>query len=152
VLYSRPYKQRLTEDMLKSLEDKLKSAPERMTRERLWGAYAKAVPGRIAGQTQRFTDLVSLVRFTLGQEPVLEPFEQHVMARYELWLVDKKAQGIAFTDEERAWLEKMRDRVIASGSVDREALKAGNELGPAYRVFGERLWAVMDELNGVLVE
>ncbi|PWB41003.1 MAG: restriction endonuclease subunit R [Rhodocyclales bacterium] len=152
VLYSRPYKQRLTEDMLKSLEDKLKSAPERMTRERLWGAYAKAVPGRIAGQTQRFTDLVSLVRFTLGQEPVLEPFEQHVLARYELWLANKKAQGIAFTDEERAWLEIMRDRVIASGSVDREALKAGNELGPAYRVFGERLWAVMDELNGVLVE
>jgi len=152
VLYSRPYKQRLTEDMLKSLEDKLKAAPERMTRERLWGAYAKAVPGRVAGQARRFTDLVSLVRFTLGQEPVLEPFEQHVMARYELWLVDKKAQGIAFTDEERAWLEKMRDRVIASGSVDREALKAGNELGPAYRVFGERLWAVMDELNGVLVE
>ena len=152
VLYSRPYKQRLTEDMLKSLEDKLKSAPERMTRERLWGAYAKAVPGRIAGQTQRFTDLVSLVRFTLGQEPVLEPFEQHVLARYELWLANKKAQGIAFTDEERAWLEKMRDRVIASGSVDREALKAGNELGPAYRVFGDRLWAVMDELNGVLVE
>ena len=152
VLYSRPYKQRLTEDMLKSLEDKLKAAPERMTRERLWGAYTKAVPGRIEGQTQRFTDLVSLVRFTLGQEPVLEPFEQHVLARYELWLVDKKAQGIVFTDEERAWLEKMRDRVIASGSVDREALKAGNELGPAYRVFGERLWAVMDELNGVLVE
>ena len=156
VLYSRPYKQRLTEDMLKSLEDKLKAAPERMTRERLWGAYAKAVPGRVyphpAGQTQRFTDLVSLVRFTLGQEPVLEPFEQHVLARYELWLVDKKAQGITFTDEERAWLDKMRDRVIASGSVDREALKAGNELGPAYRVFGERLWAVMDELNGVLVE
>ncbi|CAG0982307.1 Type-1 restriction enzyme R protein [Rhodocyclaceae bacterium] len=152
VLYSRPYRQRLTEDMLKSLEDKLKSAPERMTRERLWGAYAKAVPGRIAGQTQRFTDLVSLVRFTLGQEPVLEPFEQHVLARYELWLANKKAQGIAFTDEERAWLEKMRDRVIASGSVDRDALKAGNELGPAYRVFGERLWAVMDELNGVLVE
>jgi type I restriction enzyme R subunit len=156
VLYSRPYKQRLTEDMLKSLEDKLKAAPERMTRERLWGAYTKAVPGRVyphpAGQTQRFTDLVSLVRFTLGQEPVLEPFEQHVLARYELWLANKKAQGIAFTDEERAWLEKMRDRVIASGSVDREALKAGNELGPAYRVFGERLWAVMDELNGVLVE
>jgi type I restriction enzyme R subunit len=152
VLFSRPYKQRLTEEMLRSLEDKLKSAPERMTRERLWGAYTKAVPGRVAGQAQRFTDLVSLVRFTLGQEPVLEPFEQHVLARYELWLANKKAQGIAFTDEERAWLEKMRDRIIASGSVDREALKAGNELGPAYRVFGERLWAVMDELNGVLVE
>jgi type I restriction enzyme R subunit len=152
VLYSRPYKQRLTEEMLRGLEDKLNSAPERMTRERLWGAYTKAVPGRVAGQAQRFTDLVSLVRFTLGQEPVLEPFEQHVLARYELWLANKKAQGIAFTDEERAWLEKMRDRVIASGSVDREALKAGNELGAAYRVFGERLWAVMDELNGVLVE
>jgi hypothetical protein len=45
----------------------------------------------------------------------------------------------------------MRDRIIASGSIDRDALNASNDLGPAWRVFGERLDSVMDELNEVLV-
>ena len=156
VLYSRPYRQRLTEEMLKALEAKLQTAPGSVgggfTKEGLWRAYAAAQPGKVKGAVARFTDLISLVRFALEQEPVLEPFEAHVHARFATWLAAKNAKGVTFNGEERGWLEKMRDRVIASGSVDREALKASNELGPAYRVFGERLWEVMDELNGALVE
>ncbi len=41
----------------------------------------------------------------------------------------------------------MRDYIIASGSVDKEHLEADHVLGPMYRVFGERLWPLMDELN-----
>ncbi len=46
-----------------------------------------------------------------------------------------------------AWLEKMRDYISASGSVDREHLEADNVLGPIYKAFGEKLWPLMDELN-----
>ena len=138
--------------MLKALEEKLKETPDRFTKEALWRAYETVKPGKVKGRVQRFTDLISLVRFAMEHEPVLEPFEAHVHARFATWLAAKSAKGVAFTAEERSWLEKMRDRVIASGSVDREALNAANELGPAYRVFGERLWDVMDELNGALVE
>jgi len=45
------------------------------------------------------------------------------------------------------WLEKMRDYISASGSVDREHLEADNVLGPIYKAFGEKLWPLMDELN-----
>jgi type I restriction enzyme, R subunit len=151
VLYSRPYRQRLSEEMLRALEEKLKATPDRFTKEALWRAFETARPGKVKGKVQRFTDLISLVRFTLEHEPVLEPFEAHVHGRFATWLAAKSANGTRFTADERAWLEKMRDRVIASGSVDREALNAANELGPAYRVFGERLWGVMDELNEALV-
>ena len=89
-------------------------------------------------------------RFT--KEALWRAFEAHVHGRFATWLAAKSANGTRFATDERAWLDKMRDRVIASGSVDREALNAANELGPAYRVFGERLWGVMDELNGALVE
>lgn len=37
--------------------------------------------------------------------------------------------------------------IIASGSIDREHLEADNVLGPVYRAFGDRLWALMEELN-----
>jgi alkanesulfonate monooxygenase SsuD/methylene tetrahydromethanopterin reductase-like flavin-dependent oxidoreductase (luciferase family) len=43
-------------------------------------------------------------------------------------------------------LEKMRDYISASGSVDREHLEADNVLGPIYKAFGERLWPLMEEL------
>ena len=51
---------------------------------------------------------------------------------------------------EMNWLEKMRDYISASGSVDREHLEADNILGPIYKAFGDRLWPLMDELNLVL--
>jgi type I restriction enzyme, R subunit len=165
VLYSRPRRLRLTDAMLEDLEAKLKASPDQFTKEALWRAYqiqaetgslegagnagnsGKAVQGKV----QRVTDLISLVRYAMHTAPVLEPFEAHVHARYATWLAAKSAAGTVFTDDEKSWLAKMRDRIIASGSIDRDALNASNDLGPAWRVFGKRLDAVMDELNEVLV-
>ena len=67
--------------------------------------------------------------------------------RFAAWLEDKRAAGITFTSDQLAWLEKMRDYISASGSVDREHLEADNVLGPIYKAFGEKLWPLMEELN-----
>jgi hypothetical protein len=48
-------------------------------------------------------------------------------------------------------VEKMRDYISASGSVDREHLETDNVLGPIYKAFGERLRPLMEELNLTLV-
>ncbi len=151
LLYSRPRRLRLTDALLDELEAKLKAQPQHFTKEALWRAYEVSTEKAVKGKVQRITDLISLVRYALQAAPVLEPFEAHVQARYATWLAAKSAAGTVFTAEEKAWLDKLRDRIIASGSVDREALKASNDLGPAWRVFGERLDAVMDEMNEVLV-
>jgi type I restriction enzyme, R subunit len=165
VLYSRPRRLRLTDAMLEDLEAKLKASPDHFTKEALWRAYqiqaeTGSVEGAgkagssgkaVQGKVQRVTDLISLVRYAMHTAPVLEPFEAHVHARYATWLAAKSAAGVVFTEDEKSWLAKMRDRIIASGSIDRDALNASNDLGPAWRVFGERLDAVMDELNEVLV-
>ena len=116
-----------------------------------------------ASTLRRFTDLVSLVRFALAQEPVLEPFEEHMRRRFAEWLTAQqsssgfqplnpdgsKRQDAAstFTADQLAWLEKMRDYISASGSVDRGHLEADNVLGPICKAFGERLWPLMEELN-----
>jgi len=150
ILYSRPYKQRLTEEALRDLESKLKEAPGHWTADGLWQAYRQANPAKVQGQVKRFTDLISLVRFAWEQEPVLEPFEEHVRTRFAEWLKNKQINGARFSVDELGWLEKMRDYVIASGSVDRGHLEADNVLGPVYKVFGEKLWTLMDELNQTL--
>jgi type I restriction enzyme R subunit len=100
-----------------------------------------------ASQTRRFTDLVSLVRTAIEPTTPLEPFEEHVRQRFATWLEEKRAVGITFASDQLAWLEKMRDYISASGSVDREHLESDNVLGPIYKAFGEKLWPLMDELN-----
>ena len=154
ILYSRPYRKRLSEAALKELETKLAHSPGHFTPDGLWHAFEVAdqqAVKRKPGFVPRFTDLVSLVRFAWQQETTLEPFEDHVTSRFDAWLTAKQQQGTAFSDEEGAWLNRMRDAIAASGSVDREYFQSANELGPVYRVFGERLWPLMDELNEALV-
>jgi type I restriction enzyme R subunit len=154
ILYSRPYRKRLSEDALKDLEAKLAHSPGHFTPDGLWHAFEIAdrpAVKRKPGFVPRFTDLVSLVRFAWRQEPTLEPFEDHVTSRFDAWFAAKQQQGTVFSDEEHAWLNRMRDAIAASGSVDREYFQSANELGPVYRVFGERLWPLMDELNVALV-
>ena len=163
ILYSRPFKQRLTEEGLKELEANLKPEFGSQPVATLWHAYELTTENTEKKKTEnsvrsvsslvrrnptgRFADLVSLVRFALEQEPVLEPFEEHVRQRFAAWLQEKRAAGVLFNADQLAWLEKMCDYISASGSVDREHLEADNVLGPIYRAFGERLWPLMEELN-----
>lgn len=97
ILYSRPYQQRLTEPMLKELEKKLSETNATWTEDTLWRAYAATAPEKVKGRSQagRFADLVALVRFSLEQQPVLEPFADSVKTRFDVWLSQRK--GIAFT-------------------------------------------------------
>ncbi|KNZ33040.1 MAG: restriction endonuclease subunit R [Methylibium sp. NZG] len=154
ILYSRPYRKRLSEDALKELEAKLAHSPGHFTPDGLWHAFEVAdrqAVKRKPGFVPRFTDLVSLVRLAWQQQPTLEPFEDHVASRFNAWRLAKQQRGTVFSDEECAWLNRMRDAIAASGSVDRDYFQSANELGRVYRVFGERLWPLMDELNEALV-
>jgi type I restriction enzyme R subunit len=153
ILYSRPFKKRLTEESLRELEAKLKPEFGPQPVPTIWHAFEKGgtrSPSallRNKSQTRRFTDLVSLVRTAIEPTTPLEPFEEHVRQRFAAWLEEKRTAGITFTADQLAWLEKMRDYISASGSVDREHLEADNVLGPIYKSFGEQLWPLMEELN-----
>jgi type I restriction enzyme R subunit len=154
ILYSRPFRKRLTEESLRELETKLKPEFGPQPVPTLWSAFEKDGGTRSPrallknrSQTRRFTDLVSLVRTAIEPTTPLEPFEEHVRQRFTAWLQEKRAAGTTFTSDQIAWLEKMRDYISASGSVDREHLEADNVLGPIYKAFGDGLWPLMDELN-----
>jgi len=55
--------------------------------------------------------------------------------------------ALAFTADQLAWLEKMRDYISASGSVDREHFELSGQWGQVYRVFGDRVEELMEELS-----
>ncbi len=157
ILYSRPYKQRLSEPMLKELEKNLRENNADWTEDRLWDAFAAAAPGKVKGRSQagRFADLVALVRFSLEQQPILAPFADSVSARFDEWLAGKKKAGTAFTAEQHAWLSLIRDHIATSLSIEPDDLELSpfsqrGGLGKAHQLFGEQLPKLLDELNTVL--
>ncbi|MCX6928227.1 MAG: restriction endonuclease subunit R, partial [Verrucomicrobia bacterium] len=157
ILYSRPYRHRLTEKMLKELEKKLRDNHAAWTEDRLWDAFAVTAPGKVKGRSQagRFADLVALVRFALEQQPVLAPFADSVAERYSEWLMDKAKAGVTFQPEQLAWLNLIRDHIATSLSVEPEDLELApfnqrGGLGKAHQLFGEQLPKLLDELNEVL--
>jgi len=157
ILYSRPYRQRLTEPLLKELERKLRDANATWNEEILWKAFATAAPNKVKGRSavNRFADLVPLVRFALEQQPVLEPFAESVSLRFDRWLAQKAAAGTSFNDDQRAWLELIRDHIATSLSIEPDDFEFApfnqrGGLGRAAELFGSELAALLDELNGVL--
>ncbi|MBI4023424.1 MAG: hypothetical protein HY360_00485 [Verrucomicrobia bacterium] len=172
ILYSRPHRLRLTESMLKELEKKLRDNHATWTEDRLWDAFAVTAPGKVKGRSQvgRFADLVSLVRFALEQQPVLQPFSESVNERFEAWLAvrqsgsgvpplgsGKKRQDAAstFTTEQLTWLHLIRDHIATSlsiepGDFDYAPFSQRGGLGKANQLFGEQLPTLLDELNEVL--
>ena len=157
ILYSRPYKQRLTEPMLKELEKKLRDNHAAWTEDNLWNAFAVTEPGKVKGKSQagRFADLVALVRFALEQQPVLAPFADSVTERFNEWLMDKAKSGIQFSDEQLAWLRSIADHIATSLSIEPEDLELSpfnqrGGLGKAHQLFGDQLPALLEELNEVL--
>jgi type I restriction enzyme R subunit len=157
ILYSRPYKQRLTEPMLKELEKKLRDNHAAWTEDNLWNAFAATKPGKVKGRSQagRFADLVALVRFALEKQPVLEPFAESVRKRFNEWLMDKAKASVKFSAEQLAWLNLIRDHIATAISIEPEDLELSpfnqrGGLGKAHQLFGNTLPALLDELNTVL--
>jgi len=157
ILYSRPYRHRLTESVLKDLEQKLRENSAAWTEDRLWDAFAATLPGKVKGRSQagRFADLVALVRFCLAQQLVLEPFVDSVQQRFDAWLSQKIAQGTVFTPDQRAWLGLIRDHIAISVSIETDdfeyaPFRQQGGLGRAHQLFGSDLPKLLDELNEVL--
>jgi len=151
VLYSRPYAKRLTYADVKELAEAIGRPPHRWTPERLWEAYETLDASKVRGSAGTvLTNIVSLVRFTLGDDNELAPFPEQVEERFEAWLLQQQTAGRTFTHEQLDWLHLIRDHLAASLSIDpRELLdppfSQRGGLGRAREVFGQ-------DLDGLLVE
>jgi len=157
ILYSRPYKERLRFEEIKALADLIEKPPYLWRIDRLWEAYAALEKSKVrgAGSHRILTDLVSLIRFALHQEDELEPYAEHVEERFSAWLAQQGKSGKKFNEEQLFWLEKIKEHIVGSLSIDREdfeytPFKEKGGIGKAYQLFGEGLWPLLDELNEVL--
>ena len=159
IIYSNPYPTRfLTYDAIKELAEAIEKPPYYLTTDKLWAAYEKLEKSKVrgAGPHKLLTDIVSLLKFELGEIQILEPFSYTVDKRFEEWVSNKKKQGVTFTEEQLEWLKMIKDHIATSMSITKDDLeqtpfhnKGG--LVKANKVFNGKIDKVMEELQEALV-
>jgi type I restriction enzyme R subunit len=159
MIYDKPYSLRsVTYEQIRELAGAIEKPPYGLTQEAVWRAYELLEQSNVrgAGPQKLLTNIVSLVRFAVGQSDVLQPFPVSVDERFENWLAAQADAGRQFTAEQIEWLRKIKDHVSTSLRIE----IADFEYAPFYemggplnaaRVFGGQPQAILDELNEVLV-
>ena len=152
ILCQRPGVQgTLTEDNLKALEEALQQHSNSLSRESLWFAYKRRLPENVQGNTEQWTDLISLVRFAMGYNLVLEPFKVTVNRNFEEWL-----DGKNFTSEQREWLEMIQEHIATSLDIRMDdfgltPFAAQGGIVRAFHLFGDDLEDILRDLTENLV-
>ena len=160
ILYSQPYKQRLTFESVKELADKIEAPPYLWNESQLWQAYAALEASKVKGASGKriLTDLVSLVRFAIHQDNELIPFPERVNANFKAWLATQSRHSRAggnpepFTPEQMKWLEMIRDHIAANLGIEPDDFEYApfaqeGGLGKVYQLFGDELNTLIEQLN-----
>jgi type I restriction enzyme R subunit len=157
LLYSVPWRERPSFEQIRELARAVERTPQRWTPERLWQAYEALDRSKVRGSPQRvLTDLVSIVRYALDLTPELVAYPEFVDERFEGWLTQQEQGGRMFTEEQRRWLEMIRDHIAAALAISVDDFEFApfaqhGGLGRAAQLFGEELAPLLDELNRELV-
>jgi type I restriction enzyme R subunit len=159
MLYSVPYRAGLKFRHVKDLAAKLNqppffvdaNRPDSLTR--LWQAFEIAEPNKVRGQGgKQLVDVIAMVRHAIDPDSILAPIGMTVEERYQQWIAEKADSGVTFTADQRKWLDAIKDHIAASLNIEQDDLEEVpfntiGGLGRAYELFGDKLPAILDELN-----
>jgi type I restriction enzyme R subunit len=131
---------------------------ENLPSEKLWMAYAVRQPSKVREKNvvNQLSDIISLIRYQMGQTTELNTFSADVARRFQLWTFEKQRGTLKFTEEQMEWLHMLRDHIATSMSVEVEHLdlspfdsKGG--LGRFYEVFGSDYENILSDMNYALI-
>ncbi len=138
---------------IQELADRIARPPYNWTPDVIWNAYvAIEAPNVRRSPAHTLTDLVSLVRYTVGADDELVPYADLVRERYAAWLAQQQQAGVTFTEAEGWWLDRMVSVIASSAGINASDLddapftERGGTDG-ALRDLGDRAADLIDELN-----
>lgn len=158
ILYSKPYKIReLTFNDIKEVASKIETPPYYLTPEDLWSAYQQLEKSKVKDNPRKtLTDLISIIRFAMGKEEILIPFDEKVTTRFEKWLIEQEKSGRKFTTEQKEWLVMIKDQIATSITANIEDMddipfsQKGGRI-KLYKLFGDDYEKILQELHEVLI-
>jgi type I restriction enzyme R subunit len=155
MLYSKPKNVSITYKEIKELAERIRRPHPTWTVDVLWNAYLALEPTKVRkSAVHTTTDLVSLVRFTLGQMNELVPYAQLVEERYAGWLLQQENLGVKFTDNQKWWLDRIKDAISQSAHFDVKDLEMSpfTERGGTDGVLAELGNSVTDLIESMNME
>ncbi len=157
IFYDTPARRAtLTYAMIRDLFDKLKSDKPVLAPLRVWQAYAYLDDYKGKQPSSELTALVALVRRVCGIDEKVAPYSDTVRRNFQNWIMKHhQGSGEKFNEEQMAWLRMIRDHVclsfhIARDDLDLSPFDAHGGMGRMHQLFGDKMDAVIDELNEAL--
>ena len=160
IFYNQPRSKPLKPRDLKELASAIAAPPLGLTTDKIWQAYETLNPERVRKSTDSrhlLTDLVSLVRYAMiydtDEQATLEPYQETINQRFATWLVEQEQRrGAPFSEDQRQWLEYMRDIIASSLSFEisdfeLQPFSRYGGLSHASELFGDDLSTIIQELN-----
>ncbi len=156
VVYAAPRSRSVTFADLRELAERIHRPPYNWTPDLLWNAYAAIEVGKVhRADRHTVTDLVSLLRFTLGVDDELVPYASIVEERYAGWLAQQAQAGASFTEQQRWWLDRIADVIATSAGItdddlDNAPFTERGGIDGAIRDLGVEAGAYVEQLNAEL--
>ena len=157
IFYDQPHRRsKLTHALIKEVSDKLKNDQPRLSPFRVWQAYALLDEYKGHQSTKELTVLVALIRRVCGIDATISPYSDTVRRNFQSWIMKHHSgSGEKFNKEQMEWLHMIRDHIINSFHLDREDLEMApfdskGGMGQMYKLFGDQMDSVIDELNAAL--
>ena len=158
IIFNTPYgKRHLTYEQIKQLALAIEKPPYNLKQEVVWKAYEQLDKSKVKGTPLTIlTNIISLLRFTIGEAEELVPFNNIVEQKFASWISEQEQKGRIFSIEQIEWLTMIKNHIATSLEISKEDFdsvpfyeKGG--LMKVYNLFGEELNSLLEELNDRLV-
>ncbi len=138
---------------LRDLADKIKAPPYSLTPTNIWHAYKQLEAKKVKHRpNEKIADFISLLSFEIGKASELEPYLDTVDKRFSEWLARQREHGVAFTQDQLNWLERIKEQIATSVEIlpedfENPPFNQMGGLGRASEVFGNKFNKMLVELN-----
>lgn len=141
---------------IQELADRIARPPYNWTPDIIWNAYVALGANYRGGDGARtrhsLTDLVSLLRYTVGVDDELVPYADRVQERYAAWLAQQEQAGVTFKETERWWLDRMVAVIASSAGITADDLDEApftdrGGVDGALRDLGDNAGDLLEALN-----
>ncbi len=157
IFYNQPYRMRdLTFKMIKDLFEQMKMDKPLLAPHYVWEAYSQLEDVKDSSPKNELVALVSLIRRVSGLDKSLTPYNKTVDRNFQKWVFGKQAGPVKYTEEQMEWLRMIKDHVASSFHIELEDLDYNpfdtqGGRGKMYKLFGDEMLEIINELNEVLI-
>ena len=152
-----PKMHKLTFNHIRELAERIEKPPYNLTPEQLWTAYKRLEKTKVKDNpVKTLTDLISIVRFSTGNQDMLVPFTELVDEKFEKWISNQESSGESFTAEQMKWLVMIKEHIATSAEIkldDLDYAPFNQEGGQVkfYQTFGEKYERILKEIHEALI-